>query len=558
MVTKRKTAYIFIITMLLIYILPISHTSVLSVSLYSGFYVTNTGSSGAGSLRQAMLDADANAGMDYIHFNIPETDPGYSETLGVWFINLTTVLPQLTDPNGVVIDGSTQPGTHDYLPEIIIDASMLPAGTEIFTILSDWNEIYSLGLMSSQGNSIEFDLDADNNIISGNQIFNSMGYGIKLNSGSDDNSFIDNKICGHKDDGIYIEDSNNTFISGNVIGIQPSYIPSVLQNEGNGISCIQCRGSTIQGNTVSGNFGHGLYFSNAMSNLIKTNQIGLSEDGIDEVGNKKFGILLENNSRDNDIFENWISGNTMDGIRLTGGGTYNNHIEKNAIGLGFNGAVPNGWHGIGIYDGAHDNHIGNLSAPQHGNLIKYNGWSGVVVVNSSIGNNFIVDNYIETNQYYGIHINESYNNFIASNMINSNGYIGTYAGIRIEGAISTSNAITMNSISLNSGLGIQLVSGGNAELAAPVITSTTCTSVTGTTCPDCSVELYSDNEDEGRVFELLLVADASGNFSITDYTAGFTGPNLTAITFDLDGNTSQFSAAMEGFCLEFFLPLVLR
>lgn len=63
--------------------------------------VTNTDDSGSGSLRQAILDANANTGLDTIAFNIPGS--------GVHTINLTSALPTITDP--VVIDGYTQPGS---------------------------------------------------------------------------------------------------------------------------------------------------------------------------------------------------------------------------------------------------------------------------------------------------------------------------------------------------------------------------------------------------------------------------------------------------------------
>ena len=57
---------------------------------------------GAGSLRQAILDANANAGPDIIDFSITGTS-GAIQT-----ITLTTALPLITDQ--VFIDGSTQNG----------------------------------------------------------------------------------------------------------------------------------------------------------------------------------------------------------------------------------------------------------------------------------------------------------------------------------------------------------------------------------------------------------------------------------------------------------------
>jgi hypothetical protein len=68
--------------------------------LLTNFAVLNTFDSGAGSLRQAILDANANVGPDTIEFNI--TGPG------VHTIQPVSALPTITD--SVVIDGYTQPG----------------------------------------------------------------------------------------------------------------------------------------------------------------------------------------------------------------------------------------------------------------------------------------------------------------------------------------------------------------------------------------------------------------------------------------------------------------
>src|SRR6267378_6088620 len=65
------------------------------------FTVTSVADSGPGTLRQAILDANANAGADTIVFNIPGS--------GVHTISPATALPTITD--AVVIDGYTQPGT---------------------------------------------------------------------------------------------------------------------------------------------------------------------------------------------------------------------------------------------------------------------------------------------------------------------------------------------------------------------------------------------------------------------------------------------------------------
>ena len=65
------------------------------------FTVTNTNDSGAGSLRQAILDANGHPGADTIVFAIPGS--------GVHTITFTSFPPSITDP--VTIDGYTQPGS---------------------------------------------------------------------------------------------------------------------------------------------------------------------------------------------------------------------------------------------------------------------------------------------------------------------------------------------------------------------------------------------------------------------------------------------------------------
>ena len=64
------------------------------------FVVTNTNDAGAGSLRQAMIDANAASGKDGISFAIPGDGPHT--------IQPASPLPFITDP--LVIDGYTQRG----------------------------------------------------------------------------------------------------------------------------------------------------------------------------------------------------------------------------------------------------------------------------------------------------------------------------------------------------------------------------------------------------------------------------------------------------------------
>ena len=70
-------------------------------TLLSTFSVFNTNDAGAGSLRQAIIDANTTSGADTIDFNIGAG--------GVQTIALTTsALPTITEQ--VTIDATTQPG----------------------------------------------------------------------------------------------------------------------------------------------------------------------------------------------------------------------------------------------------------------------------------------------------------------------------------------------------------------------------------------------------------------------------------------------------------------
>src|SRR5512145_1417533 len=93
----------------------------------STFTVINTNDAGAGSLRQAILDANANAGPDAINFSIGS---------GPQRIVLSSQLPAITDP--LTIDGATQPGF---------------AGAPILEIQPD-RQVIGDGFTITSGNSV--------------------------------------------------------------------------------------------------------------------------------------------------------------------------------------------------------------------------------------------------------------------------------------------------------------------------------------------------------------------------------------------------------------------
>ena len=529
-------------------------------SLRNTYVVTDSDNMGPGTLRQAILDSNAHLGTDTIVFALEDTDDLYDETRDLYQIIAIDGLPPLTDPNGVIIDATTQTEKFpDDEPEIWVVANGTPSLFSI-TSASRGNTIKGFHFQGSNTSTDVISIDGDLNTIEENSILPSKfvgSHGVYLSSSASSNMIQYNYIFNSALDGIYLDSSTENSILYNTIGIEPPWWHLSNPNLGNGITCYNCSNNLIKLNTISANQKNGIYMWGGNNNTIEQNFIGLNDEGQD-FGNVEFGILLDNNNTNNDIFENYISGNGKDGIRLQGSGTTGNHIEINAVGFGFSGNyVPNGNHGIGIYNDAHGNYVGNLADPTRYNVIGGNTWSGVVVVNSTTGSNYILDNYILDNQFYGVHINNSPYNYIGYNTISGNGKAGTYAGVRIEGAGSIQNPTTQNSISNNTGLGIQLV-GGNNNQTAPTIDTASCNLIYGYACPNCTVEIYSDNENEGVFYETTTTADSSGWFGvwlIDPYM--FAGPNLTAIAFN-GSNSSQFSTPYVGACQHFYLPMIMK
>lgn len=89
------------------------------------YTVINTNDSGAGSLRQAIADANANAGADIIEFNIGGAGP--------WSITVSSQLPAFTGPT--VVDGTTQPGFTTGTQSTYVKVGSAFTGT-IFTATS--------------------------------------------------------------------------------------------------------------------------------------------------------------------------------------------------------------------------------------------------------------------------------------------------------------------------------------------------------------------------------------------------------------------------------------
>ncbi len=362
----------------------------------------------------------------------------------------------------------------------------------------------------------------------GNVVAQNGGCGIRLN-GSDGNSISSSYVGENGLDGIYISSGKENVIGSPAAG---------------------------EGNAISANGANGIQLSSTgtISSVVLGNEIGFHQ-GAFASGNLEHGILIANGSSGNVIGGlgqgegNRVGFNKGNGIYLRGSDTQNNGVAGNVIGAPVNWGweAPNGQHGIAVYDGAHHNSIG------WGNKVIASGWSGVAVVNSH--DNLVWFNFIGSdgadvtwgNNAYGVHLVDSANNQVLLNEIAYSGVSSGRAGVRVEGGAAKQNVINTNSIHDNGGAGIELVSGGNMGRAAPVIAQASCQGpLSGTSCADCLVEIFSDAAGEGKVFEAGVKADGGGAFA---WSGTPNGPHVTATATDSAGNTSPFSAPVNvGLC----------
>lgn len=552
------------------------------------FTVTNSKDSGAGSLRQAILDA--NGGTDVPHsivFNIPKNDPAYgARKSGVWTIRPASSLPALTRGRTFMLGGSQGENQGDTNPgglELEINGIFIGPLGSLFTIESNDNIIGGMAFNGEAGfgpgTCIKIIANGANNIIAESaigldasyQAASPCGIGIDLFNGANNNRILGNVISGNSLDGIRIAgvgtDSNT--IAGNYIGVTPPNSLAV-PNGRNGILILNgpvnntvggLSGGQKAGNIISGNNANGVYVAGSSWNTISYNHIGTNDPGSTARPNGEYGIKIEGGAGDNFVFDNLISGNSRDGILLSGTGTSSNTIQANKIGATIQGNVklPNGNHGIGIYDGAAGNTVGHVSDPSRGNTVLGNGWSGIAVVGNS-NNNQIANNFIGTNpfgpvvgngnNFYGVHVVNSSGCTIGPN--NTIAYNGS-DGVRIDGVTAVNNRITRNSIYANGGEGIANINGGNHDLPGPALYGVACHGVTGFAPASATVEIFSDPENEGRLYEGSMVNGPT--FTQFAWSGSIRGPNVSVTYTTLGGETSEFGTSLN-VCFTRFLPLL--
>lgn len=491
-----------------------SQARIVTVSLFT---VTNTSDSGPGSLRQTILYANSNPGLDTITFNIPGT--------GTRTIAPLTELPIITDP--VVIDGYTQPGASPNTLTVgdnavlrielngqFVTASGSPDGGPTGLRLHA-NDSVIQGLMinrfSTRGIRISrVDENAGaRNTIAGNfigtdvtgQLARGNGQGISIDGG------LDNTVGGTTPAARNIISGNNewgVFLYGNGVGprgnrLQGNYIGTdvtggvALGNGRDGIKLLAIQAETIggllpgAGNVISGNAGDGIAIDGGETdaNLIQGNFIGTDATGTRSLGNSGNGVGFHVNPQGNTIggtsaaARNVISGNTGHGVAFDRAlRPVGNTVQGNYIGTDVSGTMDLGNGADGIHIGSSRNVMVGGTDPGASNLISGNGGSGIHILRSSqfaaetntVQGNFIGVNVIGShalgNGEDGVRVVNAGNNTIggtttaARNVISGN----SVHGIRIEGELALGNTVQGNYIGTDASGSMAVRNAGNGVL----------------------------------------------------------------------------------------------
>lgn len=468
--------------------------------------VTNSNDSGAGSLRKAILDANASPDYSGIVFDIPGAGPH--------FIPALTALPPITQR--VIIDGYTQTGASANT-----NGQWQADNAVIQVVLSGW-PVVNDGLV----------IQANYCTIRGLAIQNFAGNGIYLEG------------TGNTVEGCFIgTDATGTVANGNAYGIQVSGNNAVIGGE-----------TPAARNVIAANTNQGIALG-ASGFTVMNNFIGTDATGAADLGSS-YGVVVTASA--GTIATNLISGNYR-GIAIFGNISDENQILGNRIGTDVTGTTALGQANEGIYaapasDANGTITIGSAVAP---NIVAYNGGNGVYVYG---GGTFMSPRAVIThNQIYsnngGVVVqsaNTSRAQAVATierNSIHDNALLGidlvpalgpfgvtaNDPGDTDTGPNGLQNFPTVSGVSNLAGGGVTIQ--GNLASAATDSFAIECFA-----SPACD----GSGNGEGQLYvgRTTGLTDGSGNFNFTlDSPAGIPGGwYVTATATHLgDGTTSEFS-----------------
>jgi len=434
------------------------------------FVVTTTADNGnnaaptAGSLRKAMIDANANAGADTITFSISS---------GLQTITSPAALPTITE--AVTIDGTTQPG---FAGTPIIELAGGNTGASGLTINAPSTTVRGLVINRFAVRGIDMLAASTNSIVEGNYIgpdaagsadLGNNSAGVFIDGGSKNliggtaaaarNVISGNGSSANAAAGVVVG-GHETKVQGNYIGTNAAGTAAMGNSAGGvliGFRDKNLVGGTVPGarNVISGNNGNGIEIQgtpqpvSGTENIIQANFIGTDATGSADLGNSGDGVHVSG-SNNTISARNIISGNNESGIHLIGSSATGNKVESNYIGTDANGSADLGNTREGVFiDGAPKNTIGGTSSGLR-NVISGNDSFGLAIggVTSSGQNEFTGHENIVQGNYIGTD---------ATGMADlGNSEAGIEIGFSNKNMIGGTAAGARNVISGNDGTGIDI------------------------------------------------------------------------------------------------------
>lgn len=371
-------------------------------SLASGqiFIVDNVNDAGVGSLRQAILDANANPGFDTIHFRIasePDSD-------GMHVISLYALLPPITQI--VMIDGASQPG---YSPESgpVIEIN----GGQI---IKTCRGVESGAYRDHPG----FDIvnnstgDASGTTIKRVKVSSfCQGISISANLDNPQSNCLNAPDAGLRISGVTVQDSR-------------------LEDNLNGNAAVDlcfARDASVKNNVFARNGDH-IEVTRSELIVIDGNEASDAQDGIELVRSQQ--VTVKNNR---------FSNNRRNGIVSVFEASNNVFLNNQVTAVAAMGLVLSN---------------GNVA---RGNTISGAGWFGIEIRGGS--NNVVSENIVKNNGLGGIAVNAGTFLFLARCTVQSDG-IPSNCGVRaslmnlgMEGD-AFNNVISNNEVALNHGPGV--------------------------------------------------------------------------------------------------------
>jgi hypothetical protein len=505
-------------------------------------------SAGTCTLRAALTEASRDHIPSTVNFAIPGD--------GTHTIGLTGSLPNLDDlGGGTTIDGYTQPGATPN------------------TAASGSNAVLKIEIRGTgPGGEEALNLTAGGNVVRGLAIYD-VRIGIQMRG----DFSVDNVVVGN----FVGTDASATFGA----TVRDSNTNSVIVRDRAARNIIG-RPALADRNVISGGFANGIVIgaiaapANTDGNIVQNNVIGLKPNG-DPLPNLGHGIDVNLGGAHSFIgglepgMGNVISANSGSGVEVSHGDyTVGNQVVGNRIGTDLSGTggppgVRNGQANVHVEDQATDtliayNTIGTTPRVLNDGGIKVDHSFGTKIEHNRIG--ISEDGSPISNGPYGVQVETGSTGTIVGpgNVIAHN-----LNGVRIQDDATQGTTVTENQIYANDGLGIDISAAGiglgtvnpndpgdgdggpNGRLNFPVFTEGNPTSVKGTACAGCRVEIFeADSTDtapelttsygEGKAFLAAGTAGGDGVFVVTLPSSAF-DRTLTATATDGAGNTSEFA-----------------